>query len=255
MKQTKEILMKDIIPNRYQPRLEFTTDSIEELAQSIQQNGLIQPIVVRETDQGYELIAGERRYRACLYLGHQKIIAIVDDIDDQQSAEMALIENIQRENLTSIEEAKAYRQLMLMNNMTQEAIAKRVGKSQSAVANKIRLLNLEKDIQEAVANRSISERHARALLAVKGPMRSQVYQQILNQNLNVKQTEELVEKVTKGDNHKRKKSIIKGFTKNQRIAINTIAQAVEMVKKVGFEVVMKQEDTAEEMVITILIKK
>ena len=179
MRKTKLIPMNLITPNRFQPRSQLGSAGIEELAASISQNGLIQPIIVREINQGYEIVAGERRFRACLYLGFSDILAIVDEVSDQKMAELALIENIQRENLSPIDEAKAYQQLIQLYDLTQEKIALQVGKSQSAVANKLRLLNLVPEIQEAIASRSITERHGRALLGLPVGQRSEVFDSII----------------------------------------------------------------------------
>ena len=145
MREVREISIEQIHPNRHQPRLEFNEDALMELAQSIRENGLIQPITVREDEDGYEIIAGERRYKACILAGYSEVPCNVMSADEQKLAELALVENIQRENLTSIEEAKAYIQIMRSAGMTQEELAAKMGKSQSTIANKVRLLNLPDD--------------------------------------------------------------------------------------------------------------
>ncbi len=254
MRATAYIPMKEIIPNRYQPRSEFHDDKIEDLAKSIAQHGLLQPIVVRKIANGYELVAGERRYRACLFLGYSEILALVDEVSDQQMAELALIENLQRENISAIDEAKAYQQLNVSYGLTQEQIASRLGKSQSAVANKLRLLQLEPAIQTAISNRLITERHGRALLSVKDQRRATIFKQIIEKGLNVQATEKLVEKHQQPSSNPAT-SKTKGIVVNHKIAVNTITQAVDMVRKVGFHVMMEESREADETVIIIKIKK
>ena len=163
MKETKIIPIERIVPNPYQPRLEFNEESLFDLAQSIRENGLIQPISVREAKGHYEIVAGERRFRAMQLLGMTEVSAYVMDADEMQMAELALVENVQRENLSAIEEAKAYLQIMKITGCTQSQLAMKMGKSQSSIANKIRLLNLDDNIQNAVSSKIITERHARAL--------------------------------------------------------------------------------------------
>ena len=148
-------------PNEFQPRHAFSDDSIAELAQTIEKDGLLQPITVRKKDDYYEIIAGERRFRAAQKLGWTKIPAIVREMDDQQTASLALIENLQRENLNPIDEAQAYKRLMKLNDLTQVQLAKEVGKSQSYVANKIRLLKLSKPVQDELVKGTITQRHGR----------------------------------------------------------------------------------------------
>ena len=167
MRESKVVSIDEIRPNPYQPRVEFDDEALMELSQSIRENGLIHPITVRKENDGYEIVAGERRYRAMKIAGMLDIPVIVIDADEVQMAEMALVENIQRENLSAIEEAKAYVQIMKTSGISQSQLALKVGKSQSAVANKIRLLQLEEEVQQAVSARQITERHARALLSVR----------------------------------------------------------------------------------------
>lgn len=166
MEDTKMIAIDLIEPNPYQPRLEFDQDALMDLAQSIRENGLIQPITVRKVNDKYQIIAGERRFRALRLNGAVEVPANIMDADEVQMAEMALVENIQRENLSAIEEAKSYVEIMKYAGINQSQLALRVGKSQSSIANKIRLLNLDEEVQEAVSARRISERHARALLGL-----------------------------------------------------------------------------------------
>ena len=165
-KQIQDLELDKIVPNRYQPRREFSDDSIKELAETLDKDGLLQPIVVREDGDQYEIIAGERRYRAAQSLGWTTIPAIVKNMDDEQAASLALIENLQREDLNPIDEAKAYTNLMKLNDLTQTALAKDMGKSQSYVANKLRLLKLGDDVQQALIDGKITARHGRALIGL-----------------------------------------------------------------------------------------
>ena len=167
-KQVQNLPLEDVLPNRFQPRIKFSEESIEELANSIREHGVIQPIVVRRIGDKYEIIAGERRYKASQLAGKDTIPAIITNLDDNDSAEIALLENIQRENLTPIEEAISYKKILDMG-YTQEALAKKIGNKQSTIANKVRLLNLTDEVQEALLENKISERHARSLLRVTDP--------------------------------------------------------------------------------------
>ena len=162
-----QIPIEDIIPNRFQPRLTFDDQALQELASSIKQHGIIQPLVLRKLGDKYEIIAGERRYKASQMAGLTTVPAVISNIDDDKSAEVALIENIQRKNLTAIEEAKSYKNLLDRGYLTQEQLAEKLGVSQSTIANKLRLLNLADEVQDALLNEKISERHARALLTIK----------------------------------------------------------------------------------------
>ncbi len=158
--------IEEIIPNRFQPRLTFNEEGLNELSDSIKQHGIIQPIVVRKLGDKFEIIAGERRYKAATQAGLTEVPVVISNIDDNKSAEVALVENIQRRNLTSIEEAKSYKNLLDRGYLTQEQLAKKMGVSQSTIANKLRLLNLDAEVQDALLNERISERHARALLTL-----------------------------------------------------------------------------------------
>ena len=185
MQQVITIPIRKIRPNRYQPRLVFNEQSISDLAQSIKENGLIQPIVVRDMIDYYEIIAGERRFRACQSLG-------IKSTSELESAQLALIENIQREDLSAVEEAKAYLQIMRQSSCTQDEMASRMGKSQSTIANKIRLLALPDEIQNAITERRITERHGRALLNVDPQRQIEVFEHVVKHGLNVAQTENYI---------------------------------------------------------------
>ena len=163
-KEIFDISLQDIIPNRFQPREMFDDEALKELSQSIKEHGVIQPIIVRKVGDKYEIIAGERRFRASQLAGKQTIPALVRDIDDKEAAKIALLENLQRSNLTPIEEAKTYQTILKLDNITQEELAQNLGKSQSTIANKLRLLTLDEEVQTALLNSQISERHARSLI-------------------------------------------------------------------------------------------
>lgn len=253
----KDLLNIDInliVPNKSQPRTYFNQESIDELSQSIKENGLIQPIIVRPIANGkYEIVAGERRYRACLKAMIQTVACVVQDYDDKQLAEVAIIENIQRESLTPIEEAIAYRKLIETYQLTQSEVAKRVGKKQSTIANKLRLLNLPQKVQDAIKNREITERHARALLTLPDA-KSQVktLNRVLKKGLNVRQTEELI---NKDKQEKVKKPSKRGISQHIKLAINTVKQAVDMVVNTGIDLSLDEQDQDEFYVMTIKIKK
>ena len=188
-----------VIPNPNQPRKFFSHDSIRELSDSIRRYGVLQPVTVRRKNDGtYELVAGERRLRAASLAGNLKIPAIIMDMSDDDSAIVALMENIQRENLTFMEEAVAYRELLEKCFITQDELAKRLGKSQGAIANKIRLLKLPQSVREIVRDFNLTERHARALLRLSSES-EQVYaaRRIADLNLGVKQADELVDRIIK----------------------------------------------------------
>lgn len=193
MKMNKEVVMvklTDIIPNRFQPRLTFDEEALNELANSIKEHGIIQPLILRDLGSKYEIIAGERRYKASTLAGLTEVPAIIGAMDDQTSAELALIENIQRKDLSAIEEAKSYKKILDMGNFTQEELAKRMGKAQSTIANKMRLLSLTNEVQVALMNNLISERHARCLLQIKDEdKQKEVLNKIISERMNVRDTD------------------------------------------------------------------
>ena len=191
-----EVDINEILPNRFQPRIQFDEEEILELSDSIKEHGVIQPLVVRTIGDKYEIIAGERRYKASVLAGKETVPVIVKNLNDKDSAEIALIENIQRKNLTPIEEALSYKKILDMGYITQENLASKLGKSQSAVANKIRLLNLSDEVQEALLENKISERHARSLLkltAVK--QQNEMLNRIISERLTVRRADEEIEKI------------------------------------------------------------
>ena len=186
-----QVPIEDIIPNRFQPRLTFDDRGLEELASSIKQHGIIQPLVLRRVNDKYEIIAGERRYKAATMAGLNTVPAIVSNIDDNQSAEVAIVENVQRRNLTPVEEARSYKNLLDKGYLTQSELAKKMGISQSAIANKLRLLNLDEEVQQALLNNQISERHARSLLVLSNPEDQKKWlQKIIAERLTVRQLDD-----------------------------------------------------------------
>lgn len=188
-----QIPIEDILPNRFQPRLNFNDQALSDLAGSIKQHGIIQPLLLRKKNDKYEIIAGERRYKAAKMAGLINVPAIISDLDDNASAEVAIVENIQRKDLTAIEEAKSYQALLDKGYMTQEDLARKMGISQSAISNKLRLLTLDNAVQEAVIQEKISERHARTLLKVpKHEEQKKLLDRIINERLTVKQLEDII---------------------------------------------------------------
>ena len=236
------IPVKDIRPNPHQPRKNFSWDDLEELAQSIYQNGLLQPITVRETCSGkYELVAGERRLRASKMAGLAEIPAIVVSVSEERSAVYAVIENLQRKNLHFFEEAQAIEQLNRNFGMTREVIAKRLGKSPSAISNKLRLLRLPANIREKVVSGGLTERHARAVIRLPDyNLMNEVVEAVIDNSLNVSETELLVNRLldeSRPKNNEKKENrprSIKVF-KDIQLFINTLDHAVMTMRKNGID--------------------
>ncbi|WMT41023.1 nucleoid occlusion protein [Paenibacillus sp. D2_2] len=253
--EVKQIPVGDIVGSPYQPRTIFDDEKIDELCQTIKTHGVIQPIVVRYRNDRYEIIAGERRWRAVKKLGMESIPAILRDFNDSQAASIALIENLQREGLTAIEEALAYQNLIDLHHLTQESLAQRLGKSQSTIANKIRLLNLPEDAKNALMERKITERHARALLSLDTEeLQIKVLKEIIEKELNVKQTEARIA-FYKEVNKNKKKSKRISFTKDVRLALNTIRQSIDMVSGSGLSIKTEEKDHDDHYEIVIQIPK
>lgn len=253
--EVRQLPVDQIEPNPFQPRTVFDDEKIEELCQTIRTHGVIQPIVVREKDGRYELIAGERRWRAVKKLGLATIPAIVRQMTDAQAASAALIENLQREGLTAIEEAAAYQQLIELHGLTQESLAQRLGKGQSTIANKLRLLSLPESVQRALLERKITERHARALLPLKDEaLQLKVLKEILDKELNVKQTEQRVAALL-GRTARRPRAKRKAFSRDLRLAINTLRQSIDLVLQSGLPIETNEEDGEEYYQFIIRIPK
>ncbi len=194
--QVVQLYLDDIIPNRFQPREVFDEKALKELAVSIKEHGVIQPIIVRNVKGKYEIIAGERRYKASALAGLTKIPAIIRDLDDKESSKVALLENLQRKNLTPIEEARTYQKILEIDEMTQEDLAKTMGKSQSAVANKLRLLSLPDDVQDSLLKEQISERHARALLNIpEHNKQTEMLKKIISNKMSVRAVEDEIKQL------------------------------------------------------------
>ena len=251
----REIFVEKIIPNKYQPRREFTEEKIRELAESIKQNGLLQSITVRDMGNGfYELIAGERRLRAIKYLQYARTKAIVKELTDEQMATLALIENIQREELTPIEEAHAYQELLRINKLTQDELAKSLGKTQATVANKLRLLKLSKKVIDAINTKKITERHGRAMVKLDSSAQEKLLIQILSQNLNVSQTEEKI------DTYLKIKKDTKVFNPTvnydgQKIIAKLIKEIAKLEEKYNINLNKEEEETMESVVIKVTVPR
>jgi len=261
IKNISYLSIDSVRPNPYQPRKQFSKGSLEELRESIQQYGVIQPINVRKiSNNNYELVAGERRLRAAIMAGLKEIPAIIINVNDNDSAVMALIENLQREDLNYMDEAEGYNNLINEHGFTQEELAQKIGKSQSTVANKIRLLKLSPLVKKILADNSLTERHARALLKLHDEqLQLKVLKHVCERGLNVKKTEELVEKVIdKCLNQDKDRPSERKFTKtikDIRIFVNTIRQAIDLMKKSGVNAKAAQIDRGEYIEFIIRVPK
>lgn len=241
-----------IIPNPNQPRKLFDQPSIEELARSIREYGVIQPLTVRESDRGtYELVAGERRLRAAMLAGLSTVPCIVSDVTERDSAVMALIENLQRQDLNFFEEALAIERLIDDYCLTQEEAARKLGKTQSTVANKLRLLRLPPELQERILLSGLTERHARALLKLPPDRQEEALEKIISRNLNVQGTEQLVEQLLM----KKDKPIRKQVMRDVRIFVNTINKALDVMKSSGIQAQSEKSETDQYIQYKIIIPK
>lgn len=255
--EIKTIPIANIAPNPGQPRQNFDKTAMQDLALSIMEYGLMQPITVRQTGPfNYELIAGERRLTACKSLGMTYIPAIVMKADDTDSAILALVENIQRENLNYIEEAESFCALITDHGLTQEELADKLGKSQSTIANKIRILRLPPSVRSILIENNLTERHARALLRLSDERQQlRVLKVITDRGLNVSKTEELVEKLLRGPEPTDLRPKNMRVFKDIRIFTNTIKQAVDMMRRSGIEAKAKKQENDSNIEYTIIIPK
>ncbi|HZG11185.1 MAG: ParB/RepB/Spo0J family partition protein [Kurthia gibsonii] len=249
--KVEKIPVRDIKPNPYQPRKEFKKEALEELAESIKEHGVLQPVVVRKQGKGYELVVGERRFRAAKMALQKEIPAIIREFDQQQMMELAILENLQREDLTALEEAEAYQNLMENLNFTQEKLAQRLGKSRPYIANQVRLLSLPKDVQQLIAEQIITPGHGRTLLGLKrNKLISQVAAKVVQQGLNVRQLEALVqqynEDVSRETKEKPKKDLFLQECEDQlRDVFGTSVVITKGKKKGKIEIEFFSEDDLE----------
>ena len=254
--QVLQIPLSKIVPNPYQPRKEFESEALSELADSIRQYGVLQPLLVAPgKGDTYILIAGERRLRASIMAGMGTVPVIVSEYTTQQIAEIALIENLQRKDLHYLEEAEGYEKLVNTFHLTQESMAIRVGKKQSTIANKLRLLRLPASVRKKLHDSDLTERHARVLLKLESEdLQKAVLQKVLRGHLNVRQTEALVEKTLKEAgklNQKKPRFVI---VNDVRIYLNSIKEIMETVKTSGIPSSMEQEMDGDDVVVTLRIK-
>ena len=252
----REIRIEKIVPNKNQPRREFTEDKIKELAESIKQNGLLQSITVRDMGNGfYELIAGERRLRALKYLEYPTTKAIVKELTNEQMATLALIENIQREELTPIEEAYAYQELLSINNLTQDELAKSLGKTQATVANKLRLLKLCSKVVDAINSKRITERHGRAMVKLDPSAQEKILNQILTQSLNVSQTEERIETYLRIKNETKNNDSTQPNYDAQKILARLTKDIAKLEEKYGVSLNKEEEEGMESIVVKVTVPR
>lgn len=254
--QVLQVPLSRIVPNPYQPRKEFESEALSELADSIRQYGVLQPLLVAPGEGGnYILIAGERRLRASIMAGLGIVPVIVSEYTTQQIAEIAMIENLQRKDLHYLEEAEGYETLVNTFHLTQEAMAIRVGKKQSTIANKLRLLKLPASVREVLHESELTERHARVLLKLETEeAQKTILKKVLKDHLNVKQTEALVEKYLKeeGKENKKKPRVI--IVNDVRIYLNSIREVMETVKRSGIPSSMELDMDGDDVVVTLRIK-
>lgn len=220
------VRIDEIIPNRFQPRLAFDEKELNDLADSIKLHGIIQPLVLRRIGDKYEIIAGERRYKASVLAGLTQVPAVIMNIDDQKSAEVAVVENLQRKDLTAIEEAQSYKKILDMGYLTQEQLATRMGVAQSTIANKLRLLNLSIPVKEALLHNKISERHARSLLNIQdNNLQISMLNRIINERLTVRQTDEEINKLLGKTTKDQMKAPVTEVENHQYVDINKEKEA------------------------------
>lgn len=249
-----KVPIDSIFPNPYQPRKTFDDAALEDLAASIAQYGVLQPLLVSPADDGrYMLIAGERRLRASKMAQLTEVPVIISEYTSQQIAEIALIENLQREDLHYLEEAEGYEKLMNQFHITQEAMAARVGKKQSTIANKLRLLRLSAPVRKVLIDAGLSERHARALLKLPDDAkRLEALETIVAKNYSVRQTEDYINKLIDGKKEEKRKRMV--IVNDVRIYLNSIKQVVDAVKTAGIPVEMEQTLEGDEVIVSVRIK-
>lgn len=255
-RKSVEIPVDLIRTNPEQPRKNFSASELEELTRSIKEYGVLQPIILnKERDGKYIIIAGERRFRAAKYAGLNKIPAVVKEFSNKDSAIISIIENVQREDLSFIEEAKAYKKLMDEFGLTQSELSYKIGKKQSTISNKIRILSLPEEIQDKIVDNRLTERHARALLRIDDQrIRSKVLEKIINNDLNVKQSEKLIEEIIKTQNEK-KKNANRVARISYKIYMNSIRGVFKQIKEVEKNASLSENDVGDYVEVKILIPK
>jgi ParB family chromosome partitioning protein len=259
-RQVVNIPLNKLMRNPFQPRREFDEPELNELAHSIKEFGVLQPVIVRKHGSKYQIIAGERRCRACLLLGLKQVPAIIHEFDDESAAAVSLIENLQRKELNYFEEAQAYSILINVFGCTQEELAKKIGKSQSAIANKLRLLKIPEPTRSLISPEQVTERHARILLKIgSSEIQLKVLEKIYEKELTVKETEELVENLGRGLSHEPKNKPssqnVAMIIKDARIFLNTIKETVKRGKQTGMDIVMVENDQDSHYELLIRIPK
>ena len=250
-----EVEINQVEPGPGQPRKNFDKEKIDALAESIKEHGIIQPLIVTREENRYYIIAGERRWRAAKAAGFKTIPVIERNATTKEVLELALVENIQREDLSPLEEAKAYQALIKEYGYSQTELADIVGKKQSTIANKLRLLKLSDDVQFSLNQKQITERHARAMLSLNEEKQQEVLREVLKKKLTVADTERLIKKEPKPKKKKASADVKKTISRNVKIALNTLQQAIGMIEKTGTSLQQETEDLEDEYVITIRIHK
>lgn len=242
-----------IVPNPYQPRRVFEEDALKELMVSIAQVGLIQPLTVRQQGEVYQLISGERRWRACLMLGMKEIPCVIESVGEEKSALMALIENIQRSDLHYMEEAQSYQTLLIRHGMSQETLSRRLGKSQSFLSNKLRLLKLPPAVREACIREGLSERHARCLLSLEGEEEQlKCIQHIKEKNLSVRETEQYIAALQKGAAPQPLR--ILRLNKDTRLFVNGLKASLKQLESCGMGCSLEEKREGETLTLVIRIQ-
>ena len=239
-KADKMVKISKVEPNREQPRKQFDEESLNELAESIKQYGIIQPIVVCDKKSYYEIVAGERRWRAAKLAGLKEVPVIIREFTEEELVEIALIENIQREDLNPIEEAQAYKKMMDMFHVKQEDVAKKVSKSRAAVANSMRLLKLCEEVQQMIIDGTLSTGHARCLITIEdAEKQKQIAEQIINHHLSVRETEKLLKKFQKEQSEEKEEKKSKGVDEQLQIIYANLAEQMKQI--LGTKVEIRQK--------------
>lgn len=254
-----ELSIAEIQPNPFQPRLYFDPAQLEELSNSIREYGVLQPVIVRLVDGKYQLVSGERRFRASMLAGKEFIPALIRQLSDREVAEMALIENLQREDLNYFEEAEGYARLIQEFQITQEEVAKKMGKSQPTIANKLRLLQISQRVRREISVDVITERHVRSLLKLKNEEQQlDVLNRIYKNNLNVRQTDDLIENILIAEEEnireQKKKKMMKAI-KDMKIFVNTIKGTVKTIQDAGMPAEISESENDEYLEVVIRLPK